>query len=527
MRVGSAGASSYRGHLYLRGVLLFATLALPIVFLRMKSVTEDEIVHLPAGYSYLVTGRVVLNPMHPPLVKELCALPLLFLNLEMPVDQETLSRSADDVTYQRKFGSDFLSQPGRDRAVFWGRLPAVLLSLALAIVVARWATELWGAAAGSLALFLYAFDPTIDAHAQFVTTDVGLALFATSFLYALRRYLRDAGTRWLIACGVALGLALGTKFTGLILVPLAAFLIGASWIAGRRGQFSPALRAFVVVMTIAYCVLWLIYLCPRDPLFYWHDLETLKQDNDPRYLNFLMGHFRAGRWPVYFPIAWLVKTPLPSLILLAASGVLFVRGIRRERLEEAFIIAPAITFFAGYSLFADPGGVRYLIPCFPFFFIFAARVASVKSRALSAAVAGLLVWYAGEFVAISPDQLSYFNQLAGGSRGGVQWLDDSNVDWGQGLIELRSYLREHPAERYRLCCFGCLDPKSYGIDAEPIWISGVLSPPSGTLILSAHCVARARAWLHDKYGDGPGNWLAHTDPRTIVGHAYYVYEIGS
>lgn len=537
-----------RAHLCLRALLLSATFVLPVVFMKGKSVTEDEIAHLPAGYSYLRTGRIVLNPMHPPLVKEICALPLLFLGLDMPVDRDTLPANAADVTYQRKFGGDFLVQPGRDRAIFWGRVPAVLLSVALAMAVAKWAAELWGPAGGTLALFLYAFDPTINAHAQLVTTDLGFALFATLFLHQLRRYLREPRRVRLIASGAALGLALGAKFSALVLVPLAAVLLFAvAWIGdgadgideggsrphsigsaqrGRPRRIASACGTILALAAVAYLVLWLVYLCPADPLFYLRGLRTLGEDNDPRYLNFLMGEFRPGRWPAYLTIAWLVKTPLPSLILIAAAVTLAVRGTRSGWIDELFVAAPPLVLLAAYSLFAAPSGIRYLIPCFPFLFVFAARAAVTASRAASLALSALLTWYVVEFAAISPDQLSYFNQIAGGPSGGVRWLDESNVDWGQGLIQLRSYLDDHPLERYRLCCFGCLDPGSYGLDGEPILVSGLLSPPPGTLILSAHCVARARAWLAQRHGEGPGNWLAHQAPTAIVGHAYYVYEIG-
>src|ERR1700730_11703246 len=44
-----------------------------------KSITNDEIVHIPAGYYHLVAGKFQLNNEHPPLVKMWDALPLLFI----------------------------------------------------------------------------------------------------------------------------------------------------------------------------------------------------------------------------------------------------------------------------------------------------------------------------------------------------------------------------------------------------------------------------------------------------------------
>jgi hypothetical protein len=230
-----------------------------------------------------------------------------------------------------------------------------------------------------------------------------------------------------------------------------------------------------------------------------------------------MGEYRREGWPYYLLVAWLVKTPLPSLLLLAAAAVLFARGRRAARLDEAFLLVPALGFFAGYSLSADNIGVRYLIPMFPFLFIFTARLAPAAAGArrwAAATLALLLGWQAVEFARIWPDHLSYFNQVAGGPRGGIRWLDDSNVDWGQGLIQLRRHLDTHPMDGYRLCYFGSSDPAYYGIRGEPF----LLPPPPGTVILSAHCLARV-------LGTERRRWPVGLAPAAVVGHAYYVFDV--
>ena len=524
-------SASDRAPLILVGVLLLATLALPVTFMRDKSVTGDEIAHLPAGFSYLLTRRILLNPMHPPLVKELCALPLLFLDARMPADASTISEQSTNLAYQWQFGRAFFSQPGRDQLLFWSRVPAVLLSVGLALLVFRWASELWGRSAGALSLFLYAFDPTITAHAQLVTTDVGVAFFSTLYLYVLRHHLRGPRLRSLLVAGVCLGLALGAKFSALLLLPLTALLLAAAaWSDGERpvpprpGRMAAAAISFVVLLGIAYVVLWIIYFGPADPLFYWNGLKTVRQDIAVDYPVFLMGQFHPGGSWLYFPIAWVIKTPLPSLLLLGLAAALFLAGTRRNWREELFILAPALGFFAGYSALAAQLGIRYLIPCSPFFCIFTARVAASSRRVLSLAAGLLLAWHAAEFVAIAPDHLSYFNEIAGGSSGGIDWLDDSNVDWGQGFLEVDRYVRARPVGPYSICYLpSILDPASYGLEGKGIRIDALLSRPPGYLILSAHCIARAKAILTRKFGDGPANWLTHEEPTGVVGHAFYVY----
>jgi len=534
-------------------VLLTASFLLPATLMRKKSATFDEVAHLPAGYSYLKTGLFKINPHHPPLLKQICALPLLFLDPELPMDRETLLRSQIPPDYQWEFGKRFLYTQDADRLLFWGRVPAVLLSTGLAFLVFLWAGKLWGSGAGLVALYLYVFDPTLTAHAQLVATDVGLAFFATLFLYLLWRYQAEAGWARLVVCGVALGLALGTKFSSVVLLPVTALLLGlAAWFgreqAGsevrppgranladpfRGGNRAARLRAtgaaMGLLLGISAMVLWVIYLFPSDPLFYLKDLWLVNLDHNPDHLFYLMGELKQEGWRSYLLIAWLIKTPIPSLLLLALSVVFYVRGRTGLWLDEAFLAVPALAFFVGYSLWADNLGVRYLLPCFPFFFIFTARLVPrllQAGRGFKVALAVLLVWCGVEFVAIWPDHLSYFNQLAGGPSRGSEWLDDSNIDWGQGLIQLREYLEEHPVEEYRFCYFGSGDPSYYGITGQPVSMTDLLSPAGpGTWILSAHCVARAQARLQQRHGVGPGNWLKHVAPVERVGHAYYVYEL--
>jgi hypothetical protein len=202
--------------------------------------------------------------------------------------------------------------------------------------------------------------------------------------------------------------------------------------------------------------------------------------------------------------------------------LLSLRGHRTAWLDEAFLIIPPLALFICYSLTADNMGVRYLIPCFPFFFIFTARIASFPFTAkpiYGLLIPALLGWCLFEFVAIIPDHLSYFNHLAGGSRHSFECLDDSNVDWGQSLIQLKNYLCDQPVGDYWFCYFGTSDPSYYGIKGRRITdLGSILRPPQGTIILSSHSLARGQAMMARLLGRGPENWLAHAVPKAIIGH---------
>ncbi len=539
----------------IQSILLLSIFFVPLVIMRGKSASYDEVAHLPAGFSYLTTGLVKLNPQHPPLIKEICALPLLFLRPAKLVDRTKLESQTLEPNFEWKYGRRFLFDQDADRLLFWGRVPVVFLSLGLAILVLLWSSELWGRKAGLLALFLYAFDPIITAHAQFVTTDVGFAFFATLFLFVFRKFIQRPAAKWLIFSGVTLGLASGAKFSAAILLPVITVIVFlGTWRTSRkplRKPMSPQptvarinagtwdeeddrqglltiLFAMIVMVATAAVILWAIYIFPKDPLFYLKGLRAVNQDHDPHFPYYLMGRLRPGGWRSYFIVAWLIKTPIPTLVLLSLSLFFFVKGKRAFWLDEVFLIVPALAFLVGYSLKADNIGVRYLIPCLPFMMIFSARIVSAAAgrRALRTLVTLLLGWYVVEFIAIWPDHLSYFNQIVGGYRHGPEWLDDSNVDWGQGLIELRDYLQSHRMCDYSLLYFGSGEPQYYGIPRRNLVDEVSLSPvPGTTLILSGHYLARIRAVARRKNSNETLSvWPFKAVPKTVVGHAYYVYE---
>jgi len=59
-------------------ILLFFIFLQPFLGMLNFSPAFDEITHLPSGYSYLITKEIKFNIQHPPFVKILSALPLLF-----------------------------------------------------------------------------------------------------------------------------------------------------------------------------------------------------------------------------------------------------------------------------------------------------------------------------------------------------------------------------------------------------------------------------------------------------------------
>lgn len=182
---------------------------------------------------------------------------------------------------------------------------------------------------------------------------------------------------------------------------------------------------------------------------------------------------RVG-WRDYYVYALLVKVPLGTWLLLAAAAVaaLSSRRFRLSCRDELVLGLPPLIMLASMSLLTDINiGLRYVLPVLPFLFITASRLAAPQttvatrhSLGMSLFVGLCLGWNVVTAMVVYPHYIAYFNQLAGGPANGHKHLIDSNLDWGQDLLELHRWLARHPQEgRIHLAYFGSVDPSVAGI----------------------------------------------------------------
>lgn len=532
---------------------------------RTKSPTFDEPAHIGAGLSYLKTGDFKVNPQHPPLLKEIAALPLLLIGARFPITPQDWEAIGDTPYpfFQWQLGHDVIFGNGAERVMAWSRFPFVLLSVVLAGLIVAWGRRLLGATAAACALVLYVFDPTIVAHAPLVATDSGFALLAVLFFFALWYYLNHRSLKRLLWCGLSLGLLLGAKFSAVFLLPVAfALLVWAThWIpaavpmrpstlvdpyASEDGgqRLAWCLYSFLAMCAVAALVIHALYLFPRNPFLYVEGIRRINADHDPDYWAFMAGHFKP-RFFTYCLVTYFLKEPLPAIVLAAVGTWALLRRGAAPAMDRAFLLLPPVFLVLAYSIYSDNLGFRYLIPALPFLHLvggaglaFLLKEGGVWRRA---AAFVLVAWMVVAGTAIYPDHLSYFNEMAcllsepgqtgldGGTRCGPLWLDDSNVDWGQGMHQLQAWLANHPPHGVlRLGYFGSIRYENFGIDAISVSVDDLQRGPApGTYALSAHVLARAIGRLRAQHGDGPGNWLLNTPPAAVVGHAYYIYEIPS
>jgi dolichyl-phosphate-mannose-protein mannosyltransferase len=571
---GPSGALS----LFILCCFVFIFTLVSVTAFLQKSPTMDEPLHLFAGYSYLKWGDFRTNPEHPPFAKMWAALPLVALNVNDPrparalqwnrIQADWVGLSVVDVVYAFFFSPN----GGGERLFFYAKLQMIVLAILLGVFVYFWTKEIFGFVAALAALVLYALDPNILAHSQIVHTDVPFAalFFIGSYFFwcALNRL------TWMNALftSVFFALAAVTKYSAFVILPIWA-VVGFTKIffacsdrceAGiRRKKAIELLGVLVAAALTAYFFTWAIYgfrydaiaggahplamdrVLPGEGTLFrrvadfviahrllpeaWiygqlHIFKFLARQ------SFLLGQVSEDGFWSYFPIAFLVKTPLATIILLVAALWLIARG-RIDRTRAVFLLIPPAAYFALAVWSRANLGVRYILPIYPFLFVLAGAAAAAlwqEGRWMRRGAALLGMWLLWSCVWTYPHYLAYFNELVGGPKNGYKVLLDSNLDWGQDLKGLKRWMDANGVKKIRFLYFGWVDPEYYGIDAS--YIAGAWAgydPPATQSPEPYEYVAMSAHLLYGLERENKSvKAFRSREPLAVIGHSIFVFKLG-
>lgn len=466
-------------------ILLFAAQAFGSLF--YKSATVDEVLYIPAGYVYWKSGSYMLNPETPPLPRILCGIPLLFINNINYDSKEPVASFNDRYHWSFRF-LFFQNAAIAGRMIFYSRIPTILMGMALLAAIYTWSSKLFGSVAGLFSLALAALEPNLIAHSSLATTDLYTAamIFFTVFSFWIWRQ-NPEQNKLLLFPGLFLGLALLSKSSAWLMVPV-LFLLSIRPLKNLL-RFGLILLLSLFVINIVFLFhgafvdkgelisfmlrqkaekFWLlrVILFPFPRLYSFSMLFNLAQSMGgvhpfPFFLN---GQYsNTGFWN-YFLFAFLLKSPLPFLLTLASAIFILIK-VR----QSWFILLPPL-FFLFYFSFLNrlDLGLRYVLPIYPFFLVAAGAVVPYIQKIPRGKIllVVLILWSAVAAARIYPHHLAYFNELAGGSGNGYKHLVDSNLDWGQDLVGLKSFVKKYGIDRIRLSYYGMSDPAYYGINYQ-------------------------------------------------------------
>ncbi len=451
-----------------------------------KSITNDEIVHIPAGYYHLVASDFQLNNEHPPLVKMWAALPLLFVQPDEPPAPKTEDENFMERTwgFHERFWQ--ANQARFQTVTFWPRVMMIPITLALGALIFIFARKLFGETAALISVGLYVLEPTVLAHGRIVHTDVPAALAYLLFFFTLYKYSEAPGLKRAFVLGLVCGVALLTKFSMLVVLPvLGIYLLARLFINRRDPQqrsqvlFHGGLITAVVLLLVnaayyfqhpaleASDVRWVEMKSPAllgfvttiirvvsklVPTYYLFGVYNIELHNHFGHATSLLGQYSDLGWWYYFPVAFALKTTIPFLLLaIAALGWAVWKVSARDR-RFLWLVVPIVTYLA-ISLTSHINiGIRHFLPVYPFLLMAGGALLSRLLQARRMVGTALLIvlfgWMGFEAVRTFPDYTPYMNQLAS-RHPHWYYLADSNVEWGDDVGALAAYLKARGETKVR------------------------------------------------------------------------------
>ena len=466
-----------------------------------KSATFDEPLHLVAGYAALAHGDYRVDPTHPPFARLWATLPWLAIGAP-ELDRGLIDRASPSEWLPRGVGFSsraLYGHPAADRLLQAARSMMLVWGVILGLLLFSWTREWLGFRFAVLVLCFYVVSPNLAAHASLAATDLPVTCFifgAVYFLWRTNRHTTGLNVASLVVC---CALAVVTKFSGLLLAPIVGALLVACVVRSRMRPTTAALIASLIVVA-AYAAIWAVYgfhFAPSDAqawLFQsppsnladqsvmdWIDAHRLLPNafsqgfsisltSSRAQAAYLVGQYSSAGWWYYFPLAFLVKTPVPALLLLAAGVYSCIARVRRLGLiNEIFAVVPIAIFLAFAIASRINIGIRHILPIYPFVILIAAagaaELATAKARPPRLALAVLTVFWCVQFARVFPNTLTFFNVLVGGPGHGIHYLADSNIDWGQHLKLLKEWMDEQGVDHVNLAYFGTADPAYYRLNA--------------------------------------------------------------
>ena len=502
-------------------LVMFGVINIVATYSKLSHV-YDEAPHVSAGMQWWMEHRFTLEPKHPPLPRLMAAAPLYFAgrghvlenNIKISQPWYNFWQQGSEILHS---DHSYVTNLMLARA---GVLPFFILSCWL---VYAWARSLFGIPSALLSLASYVTLPLVAAHAGIAATDMGHAAMLQAGIMISLRWLARPGIKESLLAGCVLGLMVGTKLSALVHWPAAMLLIFLANYAVR-----PARRAFELsrlhlrcfFMVLPMCVLVLGALFFFDYEQFYIGLQQLYDQNRGGHATWLWKSLEnRGVW-YYFPVVYFFKTPVFFLITNVLS---FVRILReRMQVEKLFPGLAAIAVFLSSMPSNINVGIRHVLPVYPLLAVMAGYglwwLWQSRQRTWRGVLIGGLAWQTASFLAAYPDRIAYYNEIGILASGGhtERISPDSDLDWGQGFLQMRESIQRHHIKKLRTC----------------FWLGGAIRDMDDTLgIQLLGCpekrqpgwlaISRVERLLNPK----KSAWLNSEIPVENVGQTIWLYHI--
>lgn len=544
-------------------IVLILTLhsAIHIFQVTNSSPCLDEPSHLAATLAVIEEGAIDIYANNPPLVRYVVAASLMSPRSKLDW------RYYDSNVYARcefAIGARLFEEYGR---VALSDLLAArhrMLIFSTIGIISVYLLGLWisGTSVAILSATLLASCPNYIAHNATLGTDgPGAAMVICSCMFVYLAFVNPQGVLRSCIAGAVVGLAVTTKLTWIILLPISAMSV---YFFSNNSKTQTKIARSVLIVIFAVLFINLMYkfdgsldacsshkfksdqlnrlmnackvcLPPRFPLLLPKTMllgiDIQAKEFEEGKWCYLLGVQKFRGWWYYYIVCLLVKTPAATVVLFFWAG--FALVARRANLGRNAIVC--VMFLAAFTtaifvfISAQYGFtryIRYIIGVVPLFYLLISVICwSMNSSRVFVFILVFLhvfesLFYAGSFI-------SFFNIFSGGSINGPNILLDANIDWGQDLHRIDEWRRSFGGKKsLYVAYFGAVSPQYLGYDWE--WprseCDGVSKAllPAGYYAISLNLLY---GYKHDKGDLDCFSFFRDDTPIGRAGHSVWIYEI--
>lgn len=427
-----------------------------------------------------------------------------------------------------------------------GRHMMIFFSLLAALYVYWWCKDLYGKNGWIFPLLLLLFDPLYLSYTTLITTDLACGAFLIALLYHFRRYIVLSSRKDFYLTTLFLTLTLVTKQNMLyviVLLPLLSLIYYYQKPAEQKWTLKNTLQDVLLMTLIVVIGINTIYYFNRSfmpfgsyvfesntlrnmqetfsflhwfpvpfPYAYVQSIDMIKSHSEIgagtpfSTLNgvYLFGELRlkGGFW-YYYIVLFFYKTPIGTMLLLAASFILFAKKFKASAFgrQYMFIVIPALFYFLILSFFNKfQIGIRHLLLIYPLIFVgmgflfFHLAKAKFQYKLLAASA----VVYTFITVAIYyPFLIAYTNEFSGDKKMIYTKFIDSSIDYGQSDSSISRFVIANP---------------EYKIASK--------TPAPGK-----YAVVMAQVVNNYLRKDNPYNWYQKMKPKGLYRYVILLYDI--
>jgi hypothetical protein len=505
---------------------------------RAMAQTSDETPNIACGMQYLDLGRYDYGAFHPPLAR-----------LAMAVGPYLYGARSQKQPDRWHEGNAVLWSAARyGRTLTLARLGILPFFVLACSIVWLWGRRILGEWGGLAPVFVFTNLPPVLAHAGLATMDMAIGAGIAAALFAYTLWWEEGTARRSVFLGIGLALAVLSKFSAVLLLPVGILTITLvnPPVRGRKRNWA--------WIGVAFVLIWGAYrfsfgpmtehvtrdaaeqggIFAKIPGAWLHALETVPvpapqildglwqvhNHVDAGHTAYLLGQNSFHGWWYFFPVALAVKTPVAAL-LLALAGVFALRGEKRRAVWTPVILTAAILLVNLPTSLNI--GVRYMLPLYPMLALTAGIGAMWLWRRQRWVVVGLMAWLAISAAGAHPDYLAYFNEFAGGHPERI--LVDSDLDWGQDMNRLSAELRRRGVGYLHMSCLYTGDDARLGL---PNWDSLEPYAPVTGWVAVSYTMLKNYGWMVAQQRgrkDLAFAWLDGYRPVGKVGKSILIYQI--